>query len=149
MGSESGRSDTTGLRIEELRIEELSRADCKRLLGEGGVGRLAMSTKGVPEIRPVNFALSGGVLIVRTGAGSILNAAQRGDAGAFEIDGFDRLEHTGWSVVVTGKLCEITHREVMLGLPLRPWASGTKDRFVALSLDRISGIRIPPGRGNR
>jgi len=144
MARESGNADTN-----ELRIEELSRAQCKRLLCEGGVGRLAMSTRGVPEIRPVNFALSGGALIVRTGEGSILSAAQRGEVGAFEIDGVDRLEHTGWSVLVTGKLCEITQRKAMLGLPLRPWASGTKDRFVALSLDQVSGMRIPPGRGNR
>lgn len=131
-------------------VETLEPDDCRRLLDRGGVGRLAIHSEGAPELRPVNFVRRGDALIVRTGGGGrILAAAERTEAAAFEIDGVDPLEHTGWSVVVTGKLRALTPDPELLDLPLRPWASGVKDLFVALSLDRVTGLRIPSGRGNR
>lgn len=102
-----------------------------------------------PEVRPVNFMLRGDDVIIRTGDGAILAAARRRESAGFEIDDIDRLEHTGWSVVVTGKLFELPTDDENLALPLRPWASGRKDRFVGLAMDRITGLRIPAGRGNR
>lgn len=131
-------------------IEAFGEAECRRKLGEGGVARIAIQGPVAPEMRPVNFALVDDThLVIRTGDGAILKAAQRGEGAGFEIDEIDRLEHTGWSVVVVGKLFEIPTDDEHLALPLRPWASGRKDRFVGLSLDRVSGLRIPPGRGNR
>lgn len=108
-----------------------------------------MSGADAPELRPVNFALRDDEIIIRTGDGTILAAARAGEAAGFEIDEIDRLEHTGWSVVVTGKLSERPSDAAHRALPLRPWASGRKDCFVALSLGRVTGLRIPPGRGNR
>jgi len=130
-------------------LETLQPTECRRRLAEGGVGRLAMRGSDAPELRPVNFVMHDGLLIVRTGEGVILQAARRGEAASFEIDATDPLEHTGWSVVVTGNLSELATNEANLALPLRPWASGRNDRFVGLSLVRVSGLRIPPGRGNR
>jgi nitroimidazol reductase NimA-like FMN-containing flavoprotein (pyridoxamine 5'-phosphate oxidase superfamily) len=130
-------------------LEQLDPAECRRLLGRGGVGRLALRGSEAPEIRPVNFALVGDRLIVRTGDGSILAAARAGEAAGFEIDEIDRLEHTGFSVVARGRLSVLPSDASLLALPVRPWASGLKDRFVGLSLEHVSGLRIPPGRGNR
>lgn len=130
-------------------LEILSVDECRRLLSETGVGRLAMPGEGAPDLRPVNFVLDGHAIIVRTGEGRILDAARRGDAAALEIDDVDPLEHTGWSVVVTGTIRERIADEATRALPLRPWGSGQKDRFVSLSLESVSGRRIPPGRGNR
>jgi len=115
----------------------------------GGVGCLGMPGPGAPILRPVNFALDGEALIVRTGEGTILDAARRGDPASFELDGIDRLEHTGWSILVTGVLAERPTDEAHLRLALRPWASGQRDRFVSLSLDEVVGRRIPSGQGNR
>ena len=130
-------------------LEVFDPARCRHWLSEGGIGRLALRGSDAPEIRPVNFALCGEQLVIRTGEGLILHAARQGEAAGFEIDGIDPLEHTGWSVVVVGKLCELPSDDAHLALPLRPWASGQKDRFVGMSLDRVSGMRIPSGRGNR
>jgi nitroimidazol reductase NimA-like FMN-containing flavoprotein (pyridoxamine 5'-phosphate oxidase superfamily) len=136
-------------------IEVFAEAECRRRLSEGGVGRIAMRAMrgsdddGAPEMRPVNFLLHGDDVIIRTGDGAILEAARRGGSAGFEIDDIDRLEHTGWSVVVTGKLFELPTDDEHLALPLRPWAAGRKDRFVGLAIERITGLRIPPGRGNR
>jgi len=130
-------------------VETLEPDECRQLLSEGSVGRLAMRGAEAPAIRPVNFILRLDRVVVRTGDGEILEAARRGEAASFEIDAIEPLEHTGWSVVVVGKLAELPTDAAHLALPLRPWASGQKDRFVGLSLDRVSGMRIPAGRGNR
>lgn len=137
-------SDRTGPSLETFGPDE-----CRRHLLAGGVGRIAMRGAEAPEVRPVNFILQDDRLIVRTGDGSILAAAQRGESATFEIDGIDPLEHTGWSVIVVGKLAALPTDDAHLALPLRPWASGHKERFVGLSLERVTGLGIPPGRGNR
>lgn len=127
----------------------LDASECRRLLAPGGVGCLGVPGDGAPVLRPVNFAIHDGALVVRTGEGPILDAAARGDHAAFETDGIDRLEHTGWSVVVTGRISELPADDATLALPLRAWASGRRDRFVGISLDHVSGRQIPAGRGNR
>jgi hypothetical protein len=130
-------------------LEVFDAGESRRRLAVGGIGRVALRSEGAPEIRPVNFVLQDDRIVIRTAEGCILDAARRSDPASFEIDGIDPLEHTGFSVIVVGKLRELPTDAVNLSLPLRPWASGPKDRFVGLSLDRVSGIRIPPGRGNR
>ena len=136
--------DTTSLDVQDLKTDE-----CRQLLRETSVGRLATRGGNAPNIRPVNFVLRDDQLVIRTGDGEILAAARRGEMASFEVDAIDPLEHTGWSVVVVGVLLELPTDDEHLALPLRPWASGIKDRFAGLSLDHVSGRRIPPGRGKR
>ena len=130
-------------------IEVLDVDECLRLLRQGGVGCLGLPSVGAPELRPVNFVVDGRSIVIRTGEGQILEAGRQGIAASFQIYGIDPLEHTGWSVSVSGKLSQIVTDQRTLSLHLRPWASGRKDRFVKLFLSQISGRRIPPGRGNR
>lgn len=129
-------------------VEALSPDACRHLLGERVIGRIALPTSGAPVLRPVNYAFDGDAIVIRTGDGTIHAAAQRTDPASFEIDLFDPLEHTGSSVVVSGRL-EALESEPASFAPLRAWASGLKDRYVRLSVETLSGIRIPPGRGNR
>lgn len=131
------------------KLHLFDKAECLRRLADGGVGRLAVRGDEAPRLRPVNFVLHDDQVVVRTGEGEILRAARRNEPASFEIDGIDGLEHTGWSVVVVGRLSELLSDDAHLALPLRPWASGVKDRFVGLSLEELSGMGIPPGRGNR
>lgn len=132
---------------EELEILDLEQ--CRHLLGEGSVGCLGLPSEGAPELRPVNFVYHDHGIVIRTGEGQILEAGRCGHAVSFQLFGIDGLEHTGWSVIVNGKLSVLPTNEETLALPLRPWASGVKDRFVKLSIAHMSGLRIPPGRGNR
>jgi hypothetical protein len=88
-------------------------------------------------------------VLIRTGEGTILAAADRGEPASFEIDAIDPVEHTGWSIVVNGKLREYVEARQGPAPPLRAWASGVKDRFVTLRIDEVSGLRIPAGRGKR
>ena len=56
-------------------LKVLSRRDCLRLLGRGGVGRIAVPGRSVPTIRPVNFALHDGRIVMRTSDNALWAAA--------------------------------------------------------------------------
>ena len=129
---ESNLQGTAALPIEE----------CERRLAAGGVGILALAGVAAPVLRPVNFVLRKGAVILRTGEGRILEAAQFAEPASFVICEVDRFEHTGWSVVVTGKLVERSTLGHLSDLPLRPWARAEKHHLVGLSIDEISGRRI-------
>jgi len=123
-------------------MQTLSKGDCEKLLDRGGIGILALCGIAAPVLRPVNFVSHQGRVVIRTGEGQILEAAQGGEPASFVLTSVDRFEHTGWSVVVTGKLIEESSLGSISDLPLRPWARAEKHRFVALSIDELSGRRI-------
>ena len=70
-----------------------------------GVGEL-------PMIIPVKYVYRDGV-ILRSGRGSKLRAALANVGAAFEIDGTDERQRTGWSVVVRGLVAEVDDPEEM------------------------------------
>ena len=82
----------------------LSRADCMRLLERGGVGRIAVPGESVPTMRPVNFALQDGRIVMRTPHGALWAAAVAGVGASFEIDEISNEDHRTWNVIVTGTL---------------------------------------------
>jgi uncharacterized protein len=131
----------------ESGLESLSIDECRDLLSAGGVGILALCGVAAPVLRPVNFALYEGWILIRTGEGQILEAAVGVEPASFTISEIDRLEHTGWSVVVTGKLAERSSLDGVADAPLRPWARAEKHHFVGLSIEEISGRRIAEGPG--
>lgn len=125
-------------------LEILSPDECLWLLQPGGVGRLAWVERNHPVIRPVNFALDGRRLVIRTGNGTIHLAAASGRPAAFEVDSARNVDHTAWSVIVNGTLRLATDRAAR-ELPLRPWAQLGADHFVEISIADLSGRRIGPG----
>lgn len=128
-------------------MDLLSQEECQRLLAAGGVGVLALCGVAAPVLRPINFALHEGLVLMRTGEGQILEAASGAEPASFAISAIDRVEHTGWSVIVTGKLLERSAISGAENVPLRPWARAEKHHFVGLSIDQISGRRISEGLG--
>jgi uncharacterized protein len=131
-------------------LEVLDYDTCLGLLAGEDVGRLAMGTGGAPLVFPVNYALDGETLVFRTDPGTKLHWAGRSRV-AFEIDGLDRDTRTGWSVVVTGRLDEVTHYdsarfERVRRLLVEPWAAGDKAHWLRLIPTQITGRRVG-GRG--
>jgi nitroimidazol reductase NimA-like FMN-containing flavoprotein (pyridoxamine 5'-phosphate oxidase superfamily) len=129
-------------------IERLDRDECLRLLAGEEVGRVAFVRHGVPEIFPVNYALGGEAVVFRTDPGTKLDAERRGPA-AFEIDQFDRVARSGWSVVALGRLEEVTARESeayqrVRALDIHPWAEGEKAHWLRLVPSTLSGRRVTP-----
>jgi nitroimidazol reductase NimA-like FMN-containing flavoprotein (pyridoxamine 5'-phosphate oxidase superfamily) len=62
--------------------------ECKKLLAQDVIGRLAVVVGSMPMIFPVNYAVDGDAIVIRTMSGSRLDVGQ-GHA-AFEVDSFDR-----------------------------------------------------------
>jgi nitroimidazol reductase NimA-like FMN-containing flavoprotein (pyridoxamine 5'-phosphate oxidase superfamily) len=126
-------------------MEELDQDECRRLLADRHLGRLAVPDFGGPMIFPVNYVVDEDQVVFRTDPGSKLDAATEREAVAFEVDSIDEATRTGWSVVVRGILAEITdpaHLARLRALPLYPWAPGRKNRYVRVRPLDISGRRI-------
>ncbi len=91
--------------IDQRGSEILSRPECLRLLAlearTGGVGRLALSRPGAPIVQPVNFGYHRGDLLVRLGAGFMVQAVP-GRLVALEVDSVDDTAGVAWSVLVRG-----------------------------------------------
>ena len=127
-------------------LEILSEQECQELLGRVTLGRIVFTDRALPAIQLVNFVLCRGDVIIRTSAGSKLAAAARNAVVAFEADDFDATIRTGWSVVIIGHarvIAEDGELANLKQLPLHTWASGEHDHYIAITLELISGRRIP------
>ena len=131
-----------GMEIDRNGLEVPSREECLRLLAGSTLGRLAVHSGALPTIVPVNFALTPQGVVIRTSPGSKLDAALTNSVVAFEVDSYDGIYHSGWSVVVIGVAREITDEEELdqvRRLHLPHWAPGPADHFVCISTELVSG----------
>ena len=138
-------ADHGPMRMDVQELNMLSPAECERLLAQTTVGRVGISIGALPVVLPVNYAMLDDDVVIRTGAGTKLDAALAGAVVAFEVDHVDPIYHEGWSVLVQGRATEIADPadiERARALPLRPWAPGTRDRFIRIPAEVISGRRI-------
>ena len=127
-------------------FEELSLEECLALLGREQIGRIAGIADGKPFVFPVNFTLDGTTVVFRTDPGTKLAGAGFGRV-AFEVDGVDRANRTGWSVVVQGVGTEVTEMvdrfsQKLRELDVEPWVPGEKAHWVAIQQESITGRRI-------
>src|SRR5437016_11828340 len=135
------------------KLEPLSPEECERLLAQGSMGRVGISVGALPVVLPVNYAMLDGDVVVRTGAGTKLDAALAGAVVAFEIDHVDPVYHEGWSVLLQGRATVMAEPDNIARarhLPLSPWAPGSRDRYIRIPAEIISGRRIAvPSNGGR
>ena len=126
-------------------VMHLEANECWALLRSHEVGRLAVSIADRPDIFPINYVVDHGTVVFRTGEGTKLAGAIRGEAVAFEADGYEPGSGEAWSVVVKGQAEEISRAHELLDtadLPLFPWHATPKQRFVRIVPDEISGRRF-------
>jgi nitroimidazol reductase NimA-like FMN-containing flavoprotein (pyridoxamine 5'-phosphate oxidase superfamily) len=110
-------TDHRGLRA--LGLEE-----CLELLRSTPVGRLAFVTEGEPVVFPVNHGVDGTDVVFRTSWGSKLQVAETSGTVAYEVDGYDSVRESGWSVVVKGSaqlVFESADTERYDALGVRSW----------------------------
>jgi nitroimidazol reductase NimA-like FMN-containing flavoprotein (pyridoxamine 5'-phosphate oxidase superfamily) len=115
---------------------------CWNLLRSTEVGRLAVSIMDQPDIFPINFVVDHGTVVFRTAEGTKLAAAVLGRGVAFEADGLDVGAGEAWSVVIKGQAGEVLEMiEVFeaTDLPLFPWLTSPKPRFVRIVPESITG----------
>ncbi|MEM9135492.1 MAG: pyridoxamine 5'-phosphate oxidase family protein [Actinomycetota bacterium] len=126
-------------------METLSADEIWRLLARRRVGRLVVCADGLPDVFPVNYAVDGDTIVIKTAPGLKLAAAVLGEGVAFEVDSFDETRHTGWSVVLRGPAREIEDRDELLAadrLHIDPWSPGPKNRYLRIEPDVATGRRI-------
>ena len=155
MGPDSTASGEPAEGTHDLR--EIPPEECTDLLHAGQIGRLAVQTADGPDCVPVNYLVAadpsgagGGVrsevIVFRTDEGTKLAGSALATV-AFEVDDMDPGSQRGWSVMVRGVANDITDALDPLAvqlrtLPLHPWASGPKPRWVMIRPRSITGRRV-------
>jgi nitroimidazol reductase NimA-like FMN-containing flavoprotein (pyridoxamine 5'-phosphate oxidase superfamily) len=135
------------MHVDRSGLEILSREECLALLETATIGRIAVTVDALPVVLPVNFAVSGGTVVISTAPGTKLHAATRRSVVGFEVDAIDPLYHAGWSVLVTGTAEEIVDPVEIAAarrLPLRAWGLGESAdiHYVRIEATLISGRRL-------
>jgi nitroimidazol reductase NimA-like FMN-containing flavoprotein (pyridoxamine 5'-phosphate oxidase superfamily) len=126
-------------------MEHLSTETCWELLRSTPVGRVVVTVDGDPEVYPVNHVVDGHSVAFRTAPGTKLHGLTRMTRTCFEADVIDAEAHTGWSVLVKGRVHEVTEadeRRHLAELPLTLWTAGDKAHWVRVRPTEITGRRI-------
>lgn len=122
-------------------VTSLSHEQCIGRLQAGTIGRVAVSSRALPAIVPVNYVLAGRSVLFRTEPGGMLARGCDGTVVAFEIDDLAVDGRSGWSVLVVGIASLLDGsaavRAVETGLVSA--AGEGRDQFVAITIGTISG----------
>jgi|SRR5690606_17576574 len=131
-------------------VEHIGVDECWRLLASEPVGRVGVINDSGPEVYPVNHVVDRLTVLFRTDPGCILRAIDRSPAVCFQVDGIDRADETGWSVLVKGRGAEVVDPDELGRLatvPLRYWSIGPKAHWVRIEPREVTGRRIWRGDG--
>jgi nitroimidazol reductase NimA-like FMN-containing flavoprotein (pyridoxamine 5'-phosphate oxidase superfamily) len=110
------------------------------------VGRVGFVSDGKMVILPVNYLAEDDAIFFCTADGTKLSVLRDGAPVAFEVDSSRPLSHSGWSVLVQGTASEVSDPDELDRLrrgPLKSWAIPATEHWVRISIDTISGRRIP------
>ena len=123
----------------------LSDAECRRLLGTAGFGRLVFTRDALPVVQPMRFGLRGGQLLLPTRTGSSLTRALRGAVVAFQADCLDEATGTGWTITAVGPAHMLTDPDDIAAaarLGLQSWIPLTAYSYVAVEIGLLRGFRL-------
>jgi transcriptional regulator with XRE-family HTH domain len=124
---------------------KLGPTECRRLIAPGGIGRIAFATAGGPVVLPVNFTVVADTIVIRTRAGTVIDA-HAGDQVAFEVDHIDDALCQGWSVLIAGQAHRVAQaselRHLREDAAVGPWPGGDREVYVRIVPSRITGRRI-------
>jgi uncharacterized protein len=129
-------------------LRELSETECRELLTEHRVGRVAWEAgdgQG-PVVLPVNYRFDGEHVTFRTSPHSVLARSFRRGPKSFQIDDHDNYNQSGWSVLVRGdsEVLEWDELPADADKPT-PWVEGNRNVYVRITPSSISGRRVLPG----
>jgi nitroimidazol reductase NimA-like FMN-containing flavoprotein (pyridoxamine 5'-phosphate oxidase superfamily) len=122
----------------------LSPHECRALVADARVARIAFVADGLPVVVPVTCAVLDDAAVFCTAPDTRLAAAAARGVLAFEVDEIDLRSRTGWSIVVTGvaeRVDDALQRARMRSV-LEPWAPGGHEIFLRLPLSSMTGRRI-------
>ena len=125
-------------------LETLSREDALWLVSRVQVGRVVYTVGGLPAITPVNFALDGESIVIRTSVDSGIARAVPGSVVAFQVDDIDTAAHTGWTVTIIGRAEDVRDAAEARRLSdlVHPWADDQRDYVIRIDTGLVSGRRL-------
>jgi nitroimidazol reductase NimA-like FMN-containing flavoprotein (pyridoxamine 5'-phosphate oxidase superfamily) len=124
-------------------LVDLPPDECWQLLTTTPVGRIAWTTATGPEVIPVNFAVDGRTIKIRTAAYSAMVQKADAERVAFQVDRIDEDTHTGWSVLARGR-AEVRYGDPEEQTGPEPWVRGPRSATVVIDVDEITGRWLNP-----
>ncbi|CAI9407652.1 pyridoxamine 5'-phosphate oxidase family protein [Nocardioides sp. T2.26MG-1] len=124
-------------------LVDLPADECWQLLTTTPVGRIAWTTSTGPEVIPVNFAVDGRTIKIRTAAYSAMVQKADAERVAFQVDRIDEDTHTGWSVLARGR-AEVRYGDPEEPTGPEPWVRGPRSATVVIDVDEITGRWLNP-----
>jgi uncharacterized protein len=112
------------------------------------IGRVAFRLDGGITILPVAYVVDGVDICFRTAGPSKIQAAIDREDVAFEADGFDAADRSGWSVLVQGPAVIVTDESeirTLEDLAQAPWVDLPDEgaRWIRVRAESISGRELP------
>lgn len=130
---------------QQARLAELDEAESWELLGDHGVGRVALATGDGPVLLPLNYQVLDGEVMFSTAEHSPLASAE-GTEIAFEADHIDDAFSRGWSVLLVGAVRAVTDEGTAQRLRdsaySTPWAGEGREHVMVLAPRRVTGRKI-------
>ncbi|GAA1532671.1 nitroimidazol reductase NimA-like FMN-containing flavoprotein (pyridoxamine 5'-phosphate oxidase superfamily) [Microbacterium ginsengiterrae] len=124
-------------------ITELPERECRELLATTTVGRIGFVADDRVHIFPVNYAVSGDAIVLRTSSDGVLHRlSDEEPAVAFEIDYHDDLGGGGWSVLIQGRLSPTDERSAASARHVSAWAGGERESMLSVRIETIAGRRV-------
>ncbi|HET6818625.1 MAG TPA: pyridoxamine 5'-phosphate oxidase family protein [Mycobacteriales bacterium] len=130
-----------------MSFTSLTQTECMAKLAQHSIGRIAVTSRALPAIVPVNYAMTGRTTIVfRTEPGGMLARATEDTVVAFEVDELARDGRSGWSVLVVGVAHHLDGSDVVRAVASRVSSAvgEGRDQFVAITIGQITGRVVEP-----
>ena len=120
----------------QRRFSSLPATECLARVQARTIGRVGWNSPDGPQILPVTYVLRDGMIVFRTAPYGALAELRDAHRVAFEVDEFDLVARTGWTVLVRGMIQAVdpealpglqTHEELIPGRPVpATWASPSR-----------------------
>jgi nitroimidazol reductase NimA-like FMN-containing flavoprotein (pyridoxamine 5'-phosphate oxidase superfamily) len=126
----------------DIEMSALTEETCWRMLAREAFGRIGLLDWNELTVLPVNVGVSKRRLVFRTTAGSTLARHAGGAKVAFESDHIDPVAESGWSVIVKGRLWDVTDEPEVANwsdFAVRAWAPPPHDRWMMIEPTMVTG----------
>jgi len=122
----------------------LTHDECVARLADHTVGRIAVTSRALPVILPVNYVLTGRTILFRTDPDGLLAGATDDTVVAFEVDDLAADGLSGWSVLAVGvaQHLEGSREGRALTNVVTSAVSDGRDKLVAISIGQLSGRAV-------